>query len=144
MNRSLLIPLSVFVLAVSVTVRGETDAEVQARKDALDVAAAFSNDGFKIRDGHWCGIVKPHDHSLVAVNLYAGNEYWFSVGATDPAKKIAVSVYDETGKQVTTESYDNGQKAAAGFSPPNSGQYFVSVDLLEGQESSFCLVYSYK
>jgi hypothetical protein len=144
MNRGLLIPLSIFVLAVSVTVRGETDAEVQARKDALDVAAAFSNDGFKIRDGHWCGIVKPHDHSLVAVNLYAGNQYWFSASAPEPAKKIAVSVYDEAGKQVTTESYDNGDKAAAGFAPLNSGQYFVSVDLLEGDQSSFCLVYSYK
>ena len=144
MNQSLLISLSVFVLAVSGTARADTDAEVQARKDALDVAAAFSNDGFKIRDGHWCGIVKPHDHSLVAVNLYAGNQYWFSVGATEPAKKIAVSVYDETGKQVTTESYDNGEKAAAGFTPSSSGQYFVSVDLLEGEESSFCLVYSYK
>jgi hypothetical protein len=144
MNRSLLIPLSVVVLVISAIVRGDTDAEVQARKDALDVAAAFSNDGFKIRDGHWCGIVKPHDHSLVAVNLYAGNQYWFSVGATDPAKKIAVSVYDETGKQVTTESYDNGDKAAAGFAPPSSGQYFVSVDLVEGDQSSFCLVYSYK
>jgi hypothetical protein len=144
MNRSLLIPLSVIALFISVTARGETDAEVQARKDALDVAAAFSNDGFKIRDGHWCGIVKPHDHSLVAVNLYAGNEYWFSASATTPAKKIAVSVYDETGKQVTTESYDNGEKAAAGFAPPSSGQYFVSVDLLEGEQSSFCLVYSYK
>jgi hypothetical protein len=144
MNRSLLIPLSVLVLAVSGAARGDTDAEVQARKDALDVAAAFSNDGFKVRDGHWCGVIKPHDHSLVAVNLYAGNQYWFSVGATEPAKKIAVNVYDETGKQVTTESYDNGDKAAAGFAPPNSGQYFVSVDLLEGDESSFCLVYSYK
>jgi hypothetical protein len=144
MNRSLLIPLWVVVLVISVTVRGDTDAEVQARKDALDVAAAFSNDGFKIRDGHWCGIVKPHDHSLVAVNLYAGNQYWFSVGATDPAKKIAVRVYDETGKQVITESYDNGDKAAAGFAPPSSGQYFVSVDLVEGEQSSFCLVYSYK
>jgi hypothetical protein len=144
MNHRLLIPLSVVVLAVSVPMRGETDAEVQARKDALDVAAAFSNDGFKIRDGHWCGTVKPRDHSLVAVNLYAGNQYWFSAGATEPAKKIAVSVYDETGKQVTTESYDNGDKAAAGFAPPNSGQYFVSVDLLEGEQSSFCLVYSYK
>ena len=144
MNRSLLIPLSVLALTVSITARGDTDAEVQARKDALDVAAAFSNDGFKIRDGYWCGIVKPHDHSLVAVNLYAGNQYWFSVGATEPAKKIAVSVYDETGKQVTTESYDNGEKAAAGFSPTSSGQYFVSADLLDGQESSFCLVYSYK
>ena len=144
MNRSLFIPLSIIALAISVTVRGDTDAEVQARKDALDVAAAFSNDGFKIRDGHWCGIVKPHDHSLVAVNLYAGNEYWFSASATAPAKKIVVSVYDETGKQMTTDSYDNGEKAAAGFAPSNSGQYFVSVDLLEGEQSSFCLVYSYK
>src|ERR1043166_6177807 len=144
MNRSVLIPLSVIALAVSVTVRGQTDAEVQARKDALDVAAAFSNEGFKTRDGHWCGSLKPHDHSLVAVNLYAGNEYWFSASATTPAKKVAVSVYDETGKQVTTESSDNGEKAAAGFAPPSSGQYFVSVDLVEGEASSFCLVYSYK
>jgi hypothetical protein len=144
MKRRSLIPLSVLVLVVSVTARGDTDAEVQARKDALEIAAAFSNDGFKIRDGHWCGIVKPHDHSLVAVNLYAGNQYWFSVGATEPAKKIAVSVYDETGKQVTTESYDNGEKAAAGFTPSSSGQYFASVDLLEGEQSRFCLVYSYK
>jgi hypothetical protein len=80
----------------------------------------------------------------VAVNLYAGNQYWFSAGAVEPVKKIAVSVYDETGKQMTAESYNDGEKAAAGFSPPNSGQYFVSVDLVEGEEGSFCLVYSYK
>jgi hypothetical protein len=144
MNRRLLIFFPILALVASLTGRAETDAEVQARREALDVAGAFSNDGFKIRDGHWCGIVKPSDHSLVAVNLYAGNQYWFSAGATEPAKKIAVSVYDETGKQVTTESYENGDKAAAGFSPPGSGQYFVSVDLLEGEQSSFCLVYSYK
>ncbi|HEU0275850.1 MAG TPA: hypothetical protein VFQ83_15115 [Candidatus Udaeobacter sp.] len=144
MNRSLLIPFFVLALAISGTVRGDTDAEVQARKDALDVAAAFSNDGFKIRDGHWCGTVKPHEHSLVAVNLYAGNQYWFSAGATEPAKKIAVSVYDETGKQVTADNYDNGEKAAAGFAPTNSGEYFVAVDLLEGEPGTFCLVYSYK
>ncbi|PWT79730.1 MAG: hypothetical protein C5B58_12950 [Acidobacteria bacterium] len=143
MNRFLIF-LSIFALAVSLAGRADTDAEVQARKDALDVAGAFSNDGFKIRDGHWCGVVKPNDHALVVVNLYAGNQYWFSAGATEPAKKIAVSLYDETGKQVTTESYNNGDKAAAGFSPPSSGQYFVSVDLLEGEQSSFCLVYSYK
>jgi hypothetical protein len=144
MKRCLPIFVSLFVLGTSVALHAETDAEVRARKDALDVAAAFSNDGFKIRDGHWCGVVKPHDHALVAVNLYAGNQYWFSAGATEPVKKIAVSVYDEAGKQVTTESYDNGEKAAAGFSPVNSGQYFVSVDVVEGEEGSFCLVYSYK
>jgi hypothetical protein len=144
MKRCLSILVSLFVLGFSIAARADTDAEVSARRDALDVAGAFSNDGFKIRDGHWCGTVKSHEHALVAVNLYAGNQYWFSVGATEPVKKIAVSVYDEAGKQMTTESYNSGEKAAAGFSPVNSGQYFVSVDLLEGEEGTFCLVYSYK
>jgi hypothetical protein len=140
--------LSILVWAVafatSVAVRAETDAEVQARRDALDVAGAFSNEGFKIRDGHWCSTVKPHEHALVAVNLYAGNQYWFSAGASEPVKKIAVSVYDEAGKQMTAEKYDSENKAAAGFSPENSGQYLVSVDLVDGEQGSFCLVYSYK
>ena len=144
MKRGFPIFLSIFVVAATISARAETDTEVQARKAALAVAGAFANDGFKVRDGHWCGQVKPHDHALVAVNLYAGNQYWFSAGATTPAKKIAVSVYDETGKRVTTEGYDAGEKAAAGFAPANSGQYFVSVDLVEGQEGSFCLIYSYK
>ena len=144
MKRWLPILLSIFVLGASIAVRAETDAEVRARKDALDVAGAFSNDGFKIRDGHLCGVVKPHDHALVAVNLYVGNQYWFSAAAEEPAKKIAVSVYDESGKQLTTESYNNEEKAAAGFSPASSGQYFISVDLVEGEGGTFCLVYSYK
>ena len=122
----------------------DTDAEVNARKNALDVAGAFTNDGFKLRDGHWCGTLKSQDHPLIAVNLYAGNQYWFAVGTTDPARKIAVNVYDETGKLLTTDHYDGGDRAAAGFSPTDSGQYFVSVDLVEGGSSSFCLIYSYK
>ncbi len=122
----------------------ESDTEVAARKAALDLAGAFSNEGFKMRDGHWSGTIKPKEHALIAVNLYAGNQYWFSVGATEPAKKISVNLYDETGKLVQTEGYSEGEKAAAGFSPTSSGQYYVLVDLVEGGESSVCLVYSYK
>jgi len=144
MKRWLLVFVSISVLSTSVILRADTDAEVNARKDALELAGAFSNDGFKIRDGHSCGVLKPNDHALIAVNLYAGNQYWFSVGTTEPLKKVAVTVYDETGKQVTTENFSNGDKAAAGFAPENSGQYFVSVDSVEDQEGTFCLVYSYK
>jgi hypothetical protein len=136
--------ISIFVLSTPIVVRADTDSEVNARKDALEIAGAFSNDGFKIRDGHSAGVLKPHDHALIAVNLYAGNQYWFSVGTVAPVKKVSVSVYDETGKRMTTENYSNEDKAAAGFAPENSGQYFVAVDLVEGQEGSFCLVYSYK
>ena len=132
-------------LAITTTFAApESDTEVAARKAALDLAGAFSNEGFKMRDGHWSGTIKPKEHALIAVNLYSGNQYWFSVGATEPAKKISVNVYDETGRLLRTEHYDGGDRAAAGFSPTDSGQYFVSVDLVQGGSSSFCLIYSYK
>ena len=140
----LAVALSILVLSASTPARAESDKEVEAHKAVLDLAGAFSNDGFKMRDGHWTGTLKPKEPALIAVNLYAGNQYWFSVGAIEPAKKIEVSVYDETGRPVTTESYNEGERAAAGFSPTNSGQYYISVALLEGTESSYCLVYSYK
>ena len=134
----------IFALSASVVLRADTDAEVTARRDALELAGAFGNDGFKLRDGHSCGVLKPHDHALIAVNLYAGNQYWFSVGTAEPLKKVAVSLYDESGKQMTTENLDEGDKAAAGFAPESSGQYFVSVNSVADQEGTFCLVYSYK
>jgi len=72
-----LILLSIFLFAASPCARAETDSEVEARKTALDLAGAFTNDGFKMRDGHWCGTIKPHELALSAVNLNAGNQYWF-------------------------------------------------------------------
>ena len=144
MKRCLRFFILIFALSASVVLRADTDTEVSARRDALELAGAFGNDGFKIRDGHSCGVLKPHDHALIAVNLYAGNQYWFSVGIAEPLKKAAVSLYDESGKQMTTENFNEGDKAAAGFAPENSGQYFVSVDSVGDQEGSFCLVYSYK
>ena len=143
MKRFLAILFSVIVVA-GVSLRAETDEEVEAHKLVLDLTGAFTNDGFKLRDGHWTGMVKPRERAIIAVNLYAGNQYWFSAAANSKAKKIAVELYDETGRPLTTDSYNDGERASAGFSPSSSGQYFVSVSLLEGEPTTFCLVYSYK
>ena len=124
--------------------RAETDQEVAARQVALELAGAFSNDGFKLRDGHWSGTLAPNQSKLLAVNLYAGNQYWFSAGATDKAKKIYVTVFDETGAPMEAEKYDSGTKAAAGLSVSRSGQYLVQVRLEEGETAGVCFVYSYK
>lgn len=133
------------VATASPILRGaDTDAQVAARRVALDLAGAFSNDGFKIRDGHWAGPVKQGEQAVVAVNLYAGNQYWFSVGADSSMKKLVVHLYDENGQSLSTENFEGEDKAAAGFSPAISGQYFVSIDAVEGDASTFCLVYSYK
>jgi hypothetical protein len=121
-----------------------SDAEVAAHRSALEVAGAFSNDGFKLRDGTFAGTIKPKQNVVVQVNLYAGNEYWFSVGATEQAKKLVVTVYDETGRAVQSEPYQQESQAAAGFSPETSGPYFVCIQEVEGNPASFCFLYSYK
>ncbi len=131
-------------LGTYAAVWAESDSEVRARKTALDLAGAFTNDGFKIRDGHWSGQVKPQEPALIAVNLYAGNQYWFAAAADAEGKKVGVKIYDETGNQVTAEDYESGETAAAGFSPENSGEYYVSVSILRGEPGSVCLVCSYK
>ena len=121
-----------------------TDGEVEAQNRALQLASAFANDGFKTRDGHWAGPIKSGEGKLIQVNLYAGNQYWFSAAANTKAKKISVGLYDENGKPMVTETYNSGDKASAGFSPTNSGQYFVALGLVEGEPTTFCLVYSYR
>jgi hypothetical protein len=144
MKRRIAILFGLVIFGTGATLRAQTDEEVEAHKLVLDLTGAFSNDGFKLRDGHWTGMIKPKEQALIAVNLFAGNQYWFSAAANTKAKKISVEVYDETGKPMATETYNSGDKASAGFSPTNSGQYFVSLGLLEGEATTFCLVYSYK
>lgn len=130
-------------VALTCFAANESDNQVEARKTALDLAGAFSNDGFKLRDGHWSGDLSPKEPALLAVNLYAGNQYWFSVGASGKAKKFSVQVYDESGKSLSCETFADDEMAAAGFSPETSGQYFISITP-ESEGGSFCLVYSYK
>ena len=142
--KRLLFTLALATLAAAIPLRASSDDEVAARKLALEIAGAFSNDGFKLRDGNWCGKFEPGKPALIQVNLYAGNQYWFTVGATEAAKKVAVTVYDETGKPMTTDPYAATSVAAAGFAPTASGPYYVKIEVAEGKPAAFCLIYSYR
>lgn len=122
---------------------GET-TDVSARSKVLELAGAFSNDSYKIRDGFWSGELEPGRPKFLEVNLFAGNEYWFSGAMLPPAQKIAISVFDGKGRPVDFQVYEDGTMAAAGFAPEVSGRYFVKFTLLEGDKSQFCLIYSYK
>jgi hypothetical protein len=121
-----------------------TESDVSARSKALELAGAFSNDGYKIRDGYWPGEIEPDRPQFLEVNLFSGNEYWFSAAVNTPGRKIAVSVFNEQGKPVDYQSYEDGQVAAAGLLPEVSGRYYVKLTLLEGEKAQFCLLYSYK
>jgi len=144
MKRTVLTALCVLAFVQTGRPADMTDAETEARKQALDVAGAFSNDGFKIRDGHWMGTLDKGKSSVLQVNLYSGNRYWFSVGATDGAKKLAVTVFDETGAPISGDPYGNGARAAFGIEPKASGSYYVRVQEVDGTPATFCLLYSYQ
>jgi hypothetical protein len=120
------------------------ETDVSARSKALELAGAFSNDGYKIRDAYWPGEIEPDRPQFLEVNLFAENEYWFSAAVTPPGRKIAVGVFDEKGIPVEHQTYEDGQVAAAGFVAEVSGRYFIKMSLLEGEKSQFCLLYSYK
>ncbi len=147
MKLSRFLPLLValgFAAPVAVFAAEATDGETAARITALDIAGAFSNDGYKIRDGHWAGTLKPKEKFVsMLVNLYAGNQYYFSLGTEKPAK-VALAVFDETGKKASGDPFREGEKTAAGVAPTVSGPYYVTLRLLEGEATSFCLLYSYK
>jgi hypothetical protein len=138
--------LTILTVCIMWTFRGfaEMDDQVAARSDVIDLAGAFQNDGFKIRDGNFFGQVSKDHSEVIAVNLYSGNAYWFTASTTKKADKLKVSVFDDSGKPVTYLPYQSGPRAAAGFSPDASGLYYVKVALEEGQPATFCLIYSYK
>ena len=136
---------SLLLLALPVLpLHAATDGEVAARREAESLAGAFTNDGFKLRDGCWLGQLEPNKSKVIQVSLYAGNQYWFSLGATAPAKKLSVSIHDETGKAVAVEPFADEEKVAAGFSPQVSGPYYIRIASHAGAAAHFCLLYSYK
>jgi hypothetical protein len=132
------------VFAGSSSAAEPTDEEVRLRNDVIELAGAFQNDGFKLRDGHWFGTSAADKPAALAVNLYSGNAYWFTAAGSG-SESIKISIYDDAGRPVESEPYQNANRAAAGFSPDASGLYYVRVSLEQGtQPATFCLIYLYK
>lgn len=144
MKRALFSILALLLFLTPFLRAAELDERTAARKAATDVSGAFANDGFKTRDGFWSGELKPRERAVIAVNLYAGNQYWFSAGSGEGAKALSVELYDEAGRRLATDPYHDGSKTAAGFAALNSGQYYVAVEITEGEPAICCLIYSYK
>lgn len=133
------------LLAASPAARAQmTDSQVEARKLAFEVANAFANDGFKLRDGFFPGRLEPGGSEVLTVHLYAGNAYWFSAAADRAESRIEVRVFDELGNDITSDTFSQPGKSAAGAVPEASGLHYVRVRLADGPGCDFALLYSYK
>jgi len=141
--------LTFIAAALSLVLAGDmaTAADDHAgacRRAAFDLAGAWANDGFRLRDSSWSGTLTPGKPSIVRVSLLAGNSYWFTAAAASAAGKISVTLYDENGQPVPAQNYSEGLRAAARFEPSASGSYLVKIEAAQPAAAPFCLVYSYK
>ena len=120
------------------------DAAVTCRRAALELADAWANDGFRLREHVWTGTLPAGKPALARVNLLAGNRYWFTAATNAASTTLAVEIFTARGMPVAAETHRNGPLAAAGFAPAESGIYILAVSESSGTPVPFCLVHSYK
>ena len=142
--RSLLVLL---LLSASAAARDPQPSPTPAADPALrarlfDFGGALANEGFRLRDSFWAGRVESGKSKRLAVNLFAGNQYWFCAAA-DAATRPRVVLYDPQGAVVPALEHDGDGLAAAGVTAAVTGRYVVEV-AARGPASDFCLLYLFK
>ena len=144
MIRALLLPVLLgFATSVN-AIPPSSDSVVTCRRAALELAGAWTNDGFRLRERSWAGILPTDTPALARVTLIAGNRYWFSAATHAASTTILLNIYTETGTPVNAQNYQDGPLTAAGFAPAASGSYLIALSESRGTPVPFCLVYSYK
>jgi hypothetical protein len=124
----------------------------EARRMALELAGAFQNDGFRVRDGEWGGTLTKGDARFLRLTLFAGESYWVIAATPTQGATLRVTLYDAQGKALKTEQWKDeshgiGSRCAVGVAPDQSGKYFASVELIETSgdlPAEFSLIYAYK
>ena len=121
-----------------------SDAVVTCRRAAFELAGAWTNGGFRLRERSWAGTLPADGPALARVNLLAGNRYWFTAATNAASTTLSLTIYSDSGAPVTSDNYQDGPVAAAGFAPPASGSYIIGISESNGTPVPFCLIYSYK
>ena len=119
-------------------------AEQDLRPRLYDVAGAIGNEGFKLRDGFWSGVLQGSKTHRLAVNLFAGNQYWFCAASSSPAETPSLSLRNTEGKAVEAETFERNGIFAVGVTPPATGRYVLDLKGTERGSRDFCVLYLFK
>jgi len=102
------------------------------------------NEGFKVRDTAWSGELQGKQPRRLAVNLFAGNQYWFLAASSASGETPQLSLRDPGGREVETVSSERGGMAAAGVTAPVTGRYILQIEGAAKGTREFCVLYLFK
>ena len=114
------------------------------RPRIYELAGALGNEGFKFRDGAWIGSLQGGKPQKLAVNLFAGNQYWFCGTTSAAGETPSVSLRDPAGNPVETVKFQKDGIAAVGVTVPVTGLYILELKGASSGNREFCLLYLYK
>lgn len=114
------------------------------RPRIYELAGALGNEGFKFRDGAWTGSLQGGKAQKLAVNLFAGNEYWFCGATSAPGETPSVVLTDAAGNPVETVKFEKDGIAAVGVTAAATGRYTLQLKGPSSGTREFCLLYLYK
>ena len=110
-----------------------------------DAAGALGNEGFKLRDGVWSGTIDGNKAQRFAVNLFAGNQYWFCATISGSGEMPDLVLRDPSGAKMEIVPYEGGASvAAAGVTAPVTGRYILELRGSAAGSRDFCLLYLFK
>jgi hypothetical protein len=147
MKHGLLVLGALALLLASPAVRAGTpspEVETALRARLLDFGVALGNEGLKGRDGFWAGRLQARAPQRLAVNLFAGNQYWFCAALSDPETVAALTVYDPQGRAVTAFGHTEAGLLATGVTAPETGRYVVELKASAGPSAHFVLLYLFR
>jgi hypothetical protein len=119
-------------------------AGTSPRSRALELADDSKSQGYALRDGFWSGTVQKDQPVVLAVQLFAWNDYSFFAAHINPGSRIQISIFDRWGYKVGSNESSSEASATAGISAVRSDRYYIRLELTEGDKAETCMVYSYK
>lgn len=114
------------------------------RARIYDIAGALGNEGFKTRDDAWTGTLEESKALRLAVNLFAGNQYWFAAATSASGETPSLTLRGPDGRPVKTIAYDAAGVAAIGVTAPSTGLFTMEIKGNAAGSRHFCLLYFFK
>jgi hypothetical protein len=122
----------------------ESSPDSGLRPRLYDLAGAIGNEGFKVRDGAWTGVLQGSKPQRLAVNLFAGNQYWFCATTSSSGETPSLSLRNPAGQEVESVDFEKDGMAAVGVTAPATGRYVLEVRGSARGSREFCVLYLFK
>jgi hypothetical protein len=114
---------------------------------ALQSTDPYAKGGYIVHlEDEWGGDLGVDERKAIRLTLLKGTDYWFCLGADLDSARVAIHVYDLTGKLAEVHAWQNGSHAAAEALSLVGAPYEIVVEVTDSpaERTHWALVYASK